>query len=92
VLFLVLNKANPKQAQFASIVHYWDLYADDAQLRKKLQLAIGVSGIGLLILLPAGLWSQQPGRGGRCMAMPASPARPRSIARGSRAATGSRAS
>jgi type IV secretion system protein VirD4 len=55
VLFLVLNKANPKQAQFASIVHYWDLYADDAQLRKRLQLAIGVSGIGLLILLPAGL-------------------------------------
>jgi type IV secretion system protein VirD4 len=55
VLFLVLNKANPKQAQFASIVHYWDLYADDAQLRKKLQLAIGVSAIGLLVLLPAGL-------------------------------------
>ena len=55
VLFLLLNKANPKQAQFASIVHYWDLYADDAQLRKKLQLAIGVSGIGLLVLLPAGL-------------------------------------
>ena len=40
VLFLVLNKANPKQAQFTSIVHYWDLYADDAQLRKKLQLAM----------------------------------------------------
>ncbi|MGE4049693.1 MAG: type IV secretory system conjugative DNA transfer family protein [Piscinibacter sp.] len=55
VLFLVLNKANPRQAQFSSIVHYWGLYADDAQLRKKLQLAIGVSGIGLLILLPAGL-------------------------------------
>lgn len=55
VMFLVLNKANPKQAQFASIVQYWGLYADDAQLRKKLQLAIGVSGIGLLILLPAGL-------------------------------------
>jgi type IV secretion system protein VirD4 len=54
-LFLVLNKANPKQAHFASIVHYWGLYADDAQLRKKLQIAIGVSGIGLLILLPAGL-------------------------------------
>jgi len=54
VLFLVLNKANPKQAQFSSIVHYWDLYADDARLRKKLQLASGVSGIGLLILLPAG--------------------------------------
>lgn len=55
VLFLVLNKSNPRQAQFTSIVHYWDLYAGDAQLRKKLQLAIGVSGIGLLILLPAGL-------------------------------------
>jgi type IV secretion system protein VirD4 len=55
VLFLLLNRANPKQAQFSSIVRYWDLYANDAQLRKKLQLAIGVSGIGLLILLPAGL-------------------------------------
>jgi type IV secretion system protein VirD4 len=55
VLFLVLNKANPKQARFASIVHYWDLYADDAQLRKKLQLAVGASGIILLVLLPAGL-------------------------------------
>lgn len=55
VLFLLLNKANPKQAQFTSIVHYWDLYADDAQLRKKLQIAIGVSGISLLVLLPAGL-------------------------------------
>ena len=32
VLFLVLSKANPKQAQFASIVHYWDMYADDTQL------------------------------------------------------------
>ena len=52
MLFLVLNKANPRQAQFASIVHYWDLYADDDQLRKKLHLAVGVSGIGLLILLP----------------------------------------
>ena len=55
VLFLVLNKANPRQASFASIVHYWDLYAHDTQLRKKLQLAIGVSGLGLLVLLPAGL-------------------------------------
>jgi type IV secretion system protein VirD4 len=55
VLFLVLNKANPKQAQFDSIVHYWDLYADDDRLRKRLQLAIGISGIGLLILLPTGL-------------------------------------
>jgi type IV secretion system protein VirD4 len=49
------EQGESKQANFASIVRYWDLYADDAQLRKKLQLAIGVSGIGLLILLPAGL-------------------------------------
>ena len=55
VLFLVLNKADPRQAHFASIVQYWGLYANDVQLRKKLQLAIGVSGIGLLVLLPAGL-------------------------------------
>jgi len=55
VLFLVMNKANPRQAHFASIVHYWDLYADDPRLRKKLQLAIGTSGISLLLLLPAGL-------------------------------------
>jgi type IV secretion system protein VirD4 len=55
VLFLVLNKANPSQAQFGSIVRYWQLYADDVQLRKKLQIAIGVSGFGVLALLPAAL-------------------------------------
>ena len=55
VVFLVLNKADPRQAQIASIVHYWDWYADDARLRTKLQLAIGVAGFGLLVLLPAGL-------------------------------------
>ena len=55
VLFLVLNKANPRQAQFTSIVQYWDLYADDAQLRKKLQIAIAASGFGLLIVAPAAL-------------------------------------
>lgn len=54
VLFLVLNRANPRQAHLASIVHYWRLYADDAPLRKKLQIATGVSGLSLL-LLPAGL-------------------------------------
>jgi type IV secretion system protein VirD4 len=55
VLFLVLNKANPRQAQFASIVHYWELYATDTKLRKRLQLAIGISGLGLLIVLPTSL-------------------------------------
>ena len=54
-LFLILKKANPAQARFGSIVRYWDLYADDAPLRKKLQFAIGLSGLGLLIVLPAAL-------------------------------------
>lgn len=54
-LFLVLNKANPAQARFGSIVHYWRLYADDGPLRKKLQVAIGISGVGLLVVLPAAL-------------------------------------
>lgn len=53
VLFLMLNKADPRQARFASIVHYWDWYADDASLRKKLYVAIGSAGLGLLVLLPA---------------------------------------
>jgi type IV secretion system protein VirD4 len=57
VLFLVLNKADPAQARFASIVHYWHLYADDDRLRKRLQLAIGASGAGLLIVLPAALFA-----------------------------------
>ena len=57
VLFLVLNKANPRQAQFTSITHYWDLYADDAALRKKLVTSIVVSGLGLLIVLPGALFA-----------------------------------
>lgn len=55
VLFLVLNKASPSQARFGSIIHYWQLYAEDVQLRRKLQLAIGASGFGVLALLPAAL-------------------------------------
>lgn len=54
-LFLVLNKANPRQARFTSIVQYWGLYADDAALRKKLMFAIGLSGVGLLVVVPVGL-------------------------------------
>jgi type IV secretion system protein VirD4 len=57
VLFLVLNKANPRQAQFTSIAHYWDLYAGDAALRKKLVASIAVSGLGLLIVLPGALFA-----------------------------------
>jgi len=55
VLFLLLNKANPRQAGWASIAHYWQLYADDAALRKKLVASMAVSGLGLLVLLPCAL-------------------------------------
>jgi type IV secretion system protein VirD4 len=55
VLFLVLNKAHPGQAQFASIVHYWALYADDPGLRRRLVAAMTLSGVGLLVVLPGAL-------------------------------------
>ncbi len=57
VLFLVLNKANPRQARFTSIGHYWHLYADDAALRKKLVASIALSGLGLLVVLPGALFA-----------------------------------
>jgi type IV secretion system protein VirD4 len=57
VLFLVLNKADPRQAHFASIAHYWALYADDPRLRKSLLASMLVSGVGLVIVLPAALIS-----------------------------------
>lgn len=55
VVFLLLNKADPKQARFNSIAHYWQLYADDAPLRKKLLVSMGLCGIGLVVVLPAAL-------------------------------------
>lgn len=55
VLFLVLNKANPTQARLMSIVRYWQLYADDGRLRRRLQLAIGAAGAGMLVVLPVTL-------------------------------------
>jgi type IV secretion system protein VirD4 len=54
-LFLVLNKADPRQAHFSSIANYWALYADDDRLRKKLIAAIVISGVGLLVVLPVAL-------------------------------------
>ena len=57
VLFLVLNKTNPRQAEFTSIVHYWDLYADNARLRKKLVGSMAVSALGLLVVLPGALFA-----------------------------------
>ena len=54
-LFLLLNKANPAQARFTSIVQYWQLYADDPPLRRKLWTAMGIAGGGLLVVLPVAL-------------------------------------
>ncbi|RZJ85106.1 MAG: type IV secretory system conjugative DNA transfer family protein, partial [Massilia sp.] len=54
-LFLLLCKASPTQTRLGSIVSYWRLYKDDPLLRKRLQIAMGVSGVGLLVLLPAGM-------------------------------------
>jgi type IV secretion system protein VirD4 len=55
-LFLVLNKADPRQARWASIVDYWHLYADDAPLRKKLVASIVASGFALMVVLPGMLF------------------------------------
>jgi type IV secretion system protein VirD4 len=55
VLFLLLNKADPRQAKFTSIVHYWHAYADDVGLRKKLLASMAVCGVGLLVVLPGAL-------------------------------------
>jgi len=57
VLFLLLNKADPRQAHFTSINQYWTLYADDPRLRKSLVASMIISGVGLLIMLPAALVS-----------------------------------
>ncbi|MEO6898214.1 MAG: type IV secretory system conjugative DNA transfer family protein [Caldimonas sp.] len=55
VLFLLLNKANPRQAHFTSIVRYWDVYSDDPFLRQKLIASIAVASTTLLIILPGAL-------------------------------------
>lgn len=55
VLFLVLNKADPRQARFTSITRYWVWYADDVVLRKKLVASITVSVVGFLVVLPGAL-------------------------------------
>jgi type IV secretion system protein VirD4 len=51
-LFLALNKADPRQARFASIVDYWHYYADDAPLRKKLVASMVASAFALMVVLP----------------------------------------
>ena len=55
VLFLLLNKADPRQARWSSITTYWQLYSDDAVLRQRLFTAMAMSGTGLLVILPGAL-------------------------------------
>ena len=55
VLFLLLSKADPRQARWSSITTYWQLYSDDAVLRQRLFTAMALSGVGLLVILPGAL-------------------------------------
>ena len=55
VMFLLLNKADPRQARLTSVVRYWQLYADDPPLRRKLVASMGICGIGLVLVMPAAL-------------------------------------
>jgi type IV secretion system protein VirD4 len=57
VLFLLINKADPRQAGWGSIVSYWRLYADDAVLRQRLLASITLSGLGLLVIFPGVLFA-----------------------------------
>jgi type IV secretion system protein VirD4 len=57
VLFLVLSKADPRQAQWGSIATYWQLYANDAALRLRLLAAMSLSGVSLLVILPGALYA-----------------------------------
>jgi type IV secretion system protein VirD4 len=55
VLFLLLSKADARQARWSSITTYWQLYSDDAVLRQRLFTAMALSGTGLLVILPGAL-------------------------------------
>lgn len=56
-LFLMLSKADPRQARWGSIATYWQLYADDTVLRQRLLAAMALSGVGLLVILPSALFA-----------------------------------
>ena len=55
VLFLLANKVDPRHAQFASIVDYWNAYSGDSKRRKQLVGSIAAAGIGMLVVLPLAL-------------------------------------
>jgi type IV secretion system protein VirD4 len=74
VFFLLLNKLDPRQARFASIVDYWEAYGGDAPLRPKLLLAIGLAAIGTALLPTALIATTRPRRALHGAARFASPA------------------
>jgi type IV secretion system protein VirD4 len=53
VLFLLLHRADPRQAEVDSIVRYWDRYSGDPRLRKELVGVMLVSGLVCGVALPA---------------------------------------
>ncbi|WP_066262847.1 type IV secretory system conjugative DNA transfer family protein [Hydrogenophaga flava] len=55
VLFLMLSKADPRQARWSSITSYWQLYSEDAVLRQRLFTSMTLSAAGLLVILPGAL-------------------------------------
>jgi type IV secretion system protein VirD4 len=55
VMFLLLNKVHPRQAQFDSIAVYWEAYADDPRRRRQLVVSAAASGVALLVVLPFSL-------------------------------------
>lgn len=57
-LFRILNLNDPSKTRLLSIVGYWQRYADEPAMKKKLQVSTGVAGGGLLVLLPALLVAQ----------------------------------
>ena len=57
VLFLVFSKAHPRLATWNSIVDYWQIYADEPALRKRLLVSIATAHLVTLVLLPVALIS-----------------------------------
>ena len=57
VLFLVFSKAHPRLATWNSIVDYWQIYADEPALRKRLLISIATAALVTLVLLPVALIS-----------------------------------
>ena len=57
VLFLVFSKTHPRLATWNSILDYWQIYADEPALRKRLLVSIATAHLVTLVLLPAALIS-----------------------------------